>query len=372
MVEVWGMGCRKHFSAILVFFFFLILTVIPTGPAAAQGGLPVSGLGASLQQGLTSLGGLNWQNVRIDPYVGVGYQKMGLNFSIPAEWFNGGVIPPIKDATLDLSLQDSNVWMGGVLMDVRLPASVTGFLRAEGSASRNSRIQATDALGYQATYPLGGQNASAVPPITWTAKVEWWSIDGGIGYRIRNDCAFVGGLMWDHLSLSLDDPRDSVGNPLNTSGPAGITIYTPHARSDLQRKLFIPYLGLKIIGPNYRGTLNYSPLAWVTVKFPETFHRTTYFAQGFVTSSDFSWNYRLANLGGFLEGRFEYEQRITDTALLQIWVRGRWLNVRGGSDMDVTSARSPQAPPVVGVSSLSTGTYSEYWLAGGLGAVLNF
>ncbi len=163
----------------------------------------------------------------------VGYGHIGVNFNVPR---------PDVGLDLDLSFKGANVWIGSV--GVRAD-SCSGFflaLRGQGAASRNIRIRTP-------AEPTGA--------VRWDGpKLQWWALDGHIGYRVRPNCAALVGLRRDQLSVGLTNPRDETGQPINhsSSGP-GDRYESVRVFGDFSSKVWIPYLGLEITGPQVQGFL---------------------------------------------------------------------------------------------------------------------
>jgi hypothetical protein len=95
---------------------------------------------------------------------------------------------------LDLAFRDANLWIGAVTARAE---SRTGFflmLRGQGNASRQISIETPE---------------QALTARWWDgSKLQWWTLEGQIGYRVTPNLAALVGLRRDQLSVGLTNPRD--------------------------------------------------------------------------------------------------------------------------------------------------------------------
>jgi hypothetical protein len=192
------------------FRFCLVFAVLAgmVNVAAAQYAGPGFGPGPAIQapssfmsmpsffpqglQGAVSLG-----DFVVRPEVRVGYQKIGLNFNIPAFSQLDSMPAPI-----DLSVKDANVWVGAVRLEVDFWRNWFLFGSLEGNAQRNVTVFTYDQL--LSFYGLA--------PYQWNATgLQWWDIDAGIGYKFCPQIAIVFGSRWDHLFFTPDAINQSFG-----------------------------------------------------------------------------------------------------------------------------------------------------------------
>jgi len=198
------------------------------------------------------------------------------------------------------------------------------------------------------------------------------------------DWSILVGLRRDQLAVNLRDPRDSSGNPLNfdDSGTLlpGLTFATSERyTSDLMSNLWIPYVGLEIVGPGYKASLIGSPFASAEMKIPASFlfdlaltlqigpfpPDTTQ-----LLTAD-SLLYRVNKPAAFLEGSFQYDLSLLPTLKGGLWCKGSWLSLRGQGSWNhdyrgqVIDNGTPLPPSVDSQSQHNTATYTRYTLGGG-------
>jgi hypothetical protein len=304
-------------------------------------------------------------DLEVRPAVRVGYQKIGLNFNIPA--FSQIDNRP---APIDLSVKDANVWVGAVRLDVDFWRDWFLFGSAEANAQRSITVftydEPTQYIGFAVSVPY-----------EWTGtKLEWWSIDCGIGYRFCPGAALVAGSRWDHLSLLPSDPRDRAGNPVNLDLSVPGASLSERAYSDIRAKTWIPYVGVQLIGRCFRASLLWSPIGDANVRVPLRFTRLINIIGvfPFPRNTDVEYAFRLRKPAGFLEGNFDYQMTAGGTLGLGLWLKGTWLMMRGTGEMtqDFHTVDQRGIFPPLFESQEATGTYSRYIAAGGLSAWLTF
>jgi len=312
------------------------------------------------------MGPIDWGWARITPEVQVGYQKFGLNFNMPA---------PIG-STLDVQLRDANLWTGSLAAVVDCPLAWSVALRAQANAKKNVTVFESQ------EYVLQGE-----APVTWTGtKLEWWAIDGQLLYRLRDNCSVLIGLRRDHLALNLSEPRDSNGEPLNFDD-SGVfppfSTFTRHQRyySDLLTKLWIPYVGIQIVGPGYKASLIGSPFASAEMKIPVSLlFDLTIFTFGFSTQlvSAENLQYHVLKPATFLEASFNYDIDVLPALAVGLWGNASWMSCRGLGNWDYHARQQvfnngiPFPPNFFAQSQDNTTTYTRFLVGGGLSAVLFF
>ena len=92
-------------------------------------------------------------SVRIFPRVELGYQNMGVNFSMPANLATGSLLvsyPVVGTSHIDLNLKNAGVWVGAVNFDVATTAFPFGiFVGAGGSVQQNVNAVTTEFPGFE-------------------------------------------------------------------------------------------------------------------------------------------------------------------------------------------------------------------------------
>jgi hypothetical protein len=344
----------------MVFVGFLLVFLPQEG--FSQGFLPNMGT----QSWLASLAGLDAFDVsavRFEPHARVGFQSSSINFNVPSIWSEnpGGSGWFSYPATLDVQLKDTHLWVGAVGCDTLLSRRFSVYLNVELKAQRSLAVTTNqDPL---ASYPLvtTPSGTPAKSPMTWTgAGFEWWGIDGGVKRRLGNDLSLIAGLKVEHLSMRLEDPRDSTGSPISWAQGK----FTSKADSDLQANFWIPYIGLIFGGEYYRASMYYSPFSSAGIKIPI---KWALFDEPIGLFNDLSFQYSSLNPVAYLEAFLESEHAINQGAFLRLWLQGRWLRIRGDADFAVTSTRPRNRTSNVGIA-----TYTESSLAGGIAAVWSF
>jgi hypothetical protein len=222
----------------------------------------------------------------------------------------------------------------------------------------------------------------AAAPIRWTGSgFEWWCIDGGGGFQLESDFSLLAGLKVMHSSIRLDDPRDGRGYPLNWSQTIVPFHFQFRAGGDIQARVWVPYIGLRVKGPNYRCTFQWSPCAWARIRVSD---QGSYLqevdppAPAGSVDTGISWRYSKFSPGAYLEGLFEYDFQVVSDSLVRLWCQGQWLSVKGGGNVDVSYAIATNGLYVGGpgaiptVSSALSASYNQYSISGGLSASLTF
>jgi len=330
----------------------------PPGPVVQSSSsfMSLPALFPSALQGAFSLGG-----IEVRTGLRIGYQNIGLNFNLPA-FSQIDNLP----APLDLSLKNGNMWIGAVRLDAELWRSWFLFASGEGNARQNVTLFTYD----EPTHYYG---LTTFAPYKWTGtQVEWWSVDGGIGYRFCPGAGLLVGSRWDRLSLVPSDPSDASGSPVNYD-VAGIL--SERAYSDILATTWIPYFGIELTGRFFRSSLLWSPLGNAALRVPLRYTRLITSIVPFVPrNTNVEYAFKLRRPGVFLEGNFDYQMTFGGTLGLGIWFRGTWLKMIGDGDMsqDFHYRDARGIFPALYENQEGTGTYSRSMVAGGLSASLEF
>lgn len=301
----------------LIWWLPLVIIVMGFHYAVAQG-LPTS-------FGLESF---SLGQVRISPEIQVGYQRLGLNFNLPA-FVPGTLISP---ATLDLQLKKADLWVGSVGIRADLPSGLSLAIYGQANAKRNVTVFESQ------EFVLIGRRG-----VTWAGTPEWWAIDGQVMYRVRNDLSIMAGLRRDHLSLNLSDPTDANGSPLNfdqsgVAAPIALPFHrTQQYASDLLSKLWIPYLGLEFARPWCKASIIGSPFASAEMQIPasQLFDLTTFIGPFFAELRlAEGMRYRVSKPAIFLEGNFQYDWNVSPGLTFGMWCKASWMSLRGKGAWD--------------------------------------
>jgi hypothetical protein len=310
--------------------------------------------GAQFLSAIPGCGNVDLGCVKVVPFAQVGYKNIGFNLNLPftitpVDQF-GGVffVPPAQD----LQFRDARVWVGSIGFDTLLPANLIFALRADANASKNINVFTGETFTW-----WGRPN-----PYNWTGtQLQWWNIDGMVGYIFYREWSVVAGVRYDHLTVGLADPVDATGTQVG--GGAGTTT---NLRQDIIVKTWIPYIGLQLNDTNYRATLIYSPFASPQVTSPQSIAVT--FPGGY--ASDL-FNYKFTNTGSFLDGYFEYNVPVVEALQFGLWAKGTWMRISGDGSWNFVESAVPPPSSVVDPQS-TTGTMSSYGLGGGVSASLSF
>jgi hypothetical protein len=338
-----------------------VLTLLPT---------------AVFAQSAFDLGGTDFK-----PYVKIGYERLGVNFSLPGNWNYAGAPPPSYPGSLEMRIEDSYAWVGAIGVTVEFSRGLSAFLNGEGIAPKNVTVStASDPLAGMVDVQTGAGPAEG--PIEWTGtRMERWSVEGGPGYRLMNGFSFICGLRHERLSLRLDDPRDAQGRALSFYEMIN-PVFEVWLKSagDFSATVRIPYVGVAFSGPGYRGTLLWSPAAYAEVKAPVHWSvfsvlRLPFFRATFAENLD--WRFSAFSPGTYLEARFEYENEVTRGFAVKPWGRGRMLKIQGGGGLGVQHQHYAAVPWAFFVdypteSNTGGAAYSSYSSAVGATALLNF
>jgi hypothetical protein len=321
---------------ILVATLLLVLCVPIIGTAQA----PIS---------LESIDDLNLGAVRVTPSVKAVYQQMGVNINLPVPFSGIAGFELFSSSGLDFKLQDAGVWVGGVRVDARL-GRWSVFATAEGNATKSVRVSTP-------SDPFWG----GIYPVNWRgSNLEWWSVGGGGAINIKSDFAVVGGFKAEHLSLGLADPVDPTGIIRQFQATFG-DLYT----SDFLTKLYVPYFGFSLGGPNYTGTLIFSPYTWADVKIP---FRYLFLSAPQLLAGFEEARYAFQRGGILLEGSFDYRVQASANAFCALWFKGSCCQIRGRGYEYYQSIGTVAGNPNFSFSNSGSadGSFGQYVLAGGI------
>jgi hypothetical protein len=290
--------------------------------------------------------------------VKAGYERLDFRFNVPIPEvppFNGLEI--IFPAAVDFKTKDANVWIGAVELELQMRETLGVFVNGEGAASRR-----VDVRDEQDPFQL---------PVEWKgSELEWWSIEGGGFYYFRPGYALVGGLRRSRLSLKLQDPSDVFGF---YQGFLQVG-YNDRYTADLLTDMWIPYIGIRMNGDNYKAELLYSPLSFVDVTLPFRYR----FDIAFPTfGGPFAFQqerYSMDKVGTFVEASLDYYLRSGANYTLSLWAKGTYMNIRGKGFEDSTRQSPP--PFFAGFSGSGSahaqGSLNVSAISGGIAGLVTF
>ena len=265
---------------------------------------------------IPGLGSFNIGAVKVFPSVRVGYQSIAMNINLPIP--TQTIATTRLDVTgLDLKLNDAQVWVGFLGLDTWFNPNFNLFLQLGGNAKRGITASTAD---IKVTTPGPNRN-----PSEWTgSNLQWWMIEGRVGYRFVRSGLFCIGVKWDQLMTALTNPRDNQGALLATE--PRLLDFT----GDIKIKGSMPYFGLVFGEPNYFASLLFSPIASCDVQIP--FDLLSYPGAGPATTA---YRYEEARYtlnkrwGYFLEGNIEYNFNAMAGLNFGLWIKGTLLRVKG-------------------------------------------
>jgi len=273
-------------------------------------------------------------NMTVTPFVRAGWQKMGVSFSSDSGYQD---VDMLELNSVNLKFADANLWIGEAGCTVRFGDGFSFFANASANASRKILVET----------PIEPEDQN--DPVEWDgSKLEWWQAECGLTYPfVSDDYWLIGGFRIDHLSVTLDNPRDAAPNEY------GDWVYL----GDFRAKIWIPYFGVQVTGYNCTGTLIGSPFAWTDFKLP--------FATTVIDDApDFEESrYTLKTSGYFVECSAEYNVDLGSRASLGVWGKGSLISMRGEGD----NKHNP-----TGEARSGSATYMRRNLAVGASASVSF
>ncbi len=326
--------------------------------------------------------------VRIFPRIELGYQNLGINFSMPANLAPGSLLvgfPLAGTSHIDLSLKNAGVWVGSVNFDVATAFPFGIFVGAGGSVQKNVRALTSEFPGFE--------NIGLSVPVEWTARrLQYWEVEAGISLAMTERCSLIAGLRREKVTFDLSDPLPptfTLSTP--SSSTATDTLSSIDSFGNFEQNSWIPYVGLKLTGPNYRWSIIGTPFAATEIKVPVSaiahFTSGGFFPlfNGYVQDRDVTWKYKFSDITQFLEFAFEYD--ITPFGITALratpWLKGTWFHYSGGGALEASTAFTDYfvrlgviVPPILNhagaVSENSTATFARYFVSYGITMQLFF
>ncbi len=346
-----GMGMKKHHCLLVVALILFSLPAHCDAQSFPGGNLPSSFFPIP---GYSFYFGENTFTCQVK----AGYERLDFRFNVPIP-----EVPPffgleiVFPSSVNFKMKDANVWIGAVEFELQMGETYGAFINAEGAASK--RVDVSDQQD-----PFG-------LPVEWKgSKLEWWSIEGGGFYNLRKDCAFVGGLRRSRLSLKLHDPSDQLGLYQGFLQTGFNDLYS----ADLLTNMWIPYIGIRVNGNNYRAELLYSPVSFADVTLPFRYRfdiAVPTFGGPFAFQEE---RYSMNRLGTFLEASMDYHMNWTSSVALGLWIKGTYMNIRGKGYEDSTR-QGPESlvPGFSGSGSANAcASLNISAIAGGISCLLSF
>ncbi|MCL5126699.1 MAG: hypothetical protein M1511_19845, partial [Deltaproteobacteria bacterium] len=295
---------------------------------------------------IPGIGNLQLASVKVAPFVQVGYENIGLSLNLPSGINYNLYAGP---TSLDLTFQDSGVWVGSVGLEARFLSTLFLAIEADANARKNINV-------------FTGEDVSWVTPAPYSwagSQLQWWDVDGMVGYTFCRNWSALVGVRYDHLTVGLENPVDAQGMPQNSSPYLSVT-------GDVIVKTWIPYIGLQFNERNYKASLIYSPLASTQVINPQTLikDRSISYKQNTI-----EWDF--AKTGSFLEGYFEYDVPVLKDWQIGLWAKGTWMKFIGPGSWRTSDNSSDDSPRFISMDT-TTGTLNTQSLGGGVAATLTF
>jgi hypothetical protein len=322
---------------------------------------PEIGVTSPLISSLPSIPGLGSFNIgalKVIPSVRAGYQSIAMNINFP-------IVPDNVPNTnldlrpLDLTLNDARVWVGFLGLDTWFNPNFNLFLQLGGNAKRLTTVSTTG---------LRVRNLPNDPnrrPDEWTGRnLEWWMIEGRVGYRFVRDAIFCLGWKWDHFMLDLTDPRNRNDRALVRGD---ILSYT----GDMSVNGSMPYFGFVFGQPNYYASLIFSPLATCDVQIP-------FDIVAFANASGSRLRYNEARYtfnkkgGYFVEGNMEYNFNAMAGLDFGLWIKGSLMRVGKDGQEQLNAYRNNPVSQIQSALGTADSTFVSYLLSAGISAELAF
>jgi len=356
---------------------------LPSG-ASTLGGAGTSGWFS----GMTSLPGVNWiqaGDIRIWPTLNVGYKKIALNFNLnipPTQVLDTFVLFPqygsiLDTYPLDAKIQSADLAVGTFRLDAQLTPACGLFGSVSANIPRTVGIDAGE-----------GPGIGVIPTQAWRwtgSRFQWSEYEFGGWYNINQAVGLVAGIRSDRISVRFSDPEPVPGYSYFTFLPLP-PAFRPVAFSDYSGDLntffTIPYIGLQVFGPYFKGSLLVG-IASARLRLPLALsHAGTYIAGPFGLTGREGLSeqaeYTFKNAGLFLEAGLESTFPV-GFFNCTLWAKGKWLRIRGDGDVNLTGQSSwftlfglLSLPEPFSASSSGTSTLSQYTFDLGLSGAISF
>jgi hypothetical protein len=295
--------------------------------------IPASVFGQELPSGFPALSSLT-ENVKVNPYVQVGFQWVGSNLNLPVQNEPLPVLP-LNIGALDISLQDANFWTGIAGFSIVANDKYSLFGAAGGFLNRPFITSGT--------IPVSLDLISTSSTLEFTnTKVESWFIQTGIGLG-----PVLLGLYWDHFAFVLNDPR-------NQNGP----IANQTLRGDILTRTFAPFIGFSLPASGATLTVTYSPLAYSNTAL------ALMNSQNNLSELRYTWK----KPGDLLNASLQYNAPLASSYSVGLWGNYSWMRIRGNAELEFENTPMPSISRARDV----TATMTKYVYGGGVTLGINF
>jgi hypothetical protein len=352
-------------------FVVIILCLLAVSPAHARQPLPFNlsyWFNTVLSDTRNALG-MPWlrapEGLKLSADFAAGYQCMALNFNAPIPVTTPFAPPFDVSSPIDLKLEDANLWVGEAVVDLQYDNSWFIELKGSGTAVRNIEVttRKNPALPFF---------TSEIEPIEWTgSRLEWWNIEGNVGYRTAYDFSLFAGLKRDRLSLALNDPRVG-GEAVNVFVPLAPGVYfIQEDGGDFILKSWLPYLGVSLYSPSFMASFKWSPYAWGDLNLP--IRENLVFVAGGVLAESIEYDYQVLDPGAMIEAEMEYFPKLPYNCDVSFWMKGQWYRIRSDGELFFKYIRN-DAGTITDISDQASGTsvLSRSIYSGGIRAGFSF
>lgn len=289
-------------------------------------------------------------NITVSPSAKIGYGAGSLRVSFPVFGFvSTHYTPPgwSNSRPLELTIKRADLLVGSVAVQVDAMATIYFFGEATGNLCRNLSV----------SMPVSPWVFPVPNKLDWHGRqLQWWLLDFGGGYRLKNNFSFLLGYRIDHISVGLEDPKDTIGSLI--LGPGGTLI------GDIRTKMWIPYVGVALSGDAYEARIICSPITRGEVKLPLQFARDD---PPLWLSAEQELSHTLLESGWYVGFDAVYRGFSVDEFVFNLWASGSYSIIRG-------SGQYTYKAPGYGhyFSEHATSTFVTSSLAVGLSANLAF
>lgn len=306
--------------------------------------------------GSTGMSCVTVGNVKVVPWLGFGYQSMGVNVNYPFSGTNAVF------QNLDIGLKNNALWIGSLGLDVALRQRLRFF----GAAGTNLFV--SNAGSFSTGGFVGVLNPAS--SMDWSGtQLRWWELNLGGLYCLTDDVAILVGYKGDSLSEKLQR---------GGYGPASYLFYyqaNEDYGGDCQIITRSPYVGIKVCQSHLDFSLVWSP--WLTsydIKIPLRVIDSIYGFGALAGSLAVDSRWQLSGGGGnLLEAFAQTKLNIREHLGVNLWLKGSWLQCRGNGNLDQSSLGSGfLAADMSASGSSSNSLFTRYLWALGISGQLMF
>ncbi len=301
--------------------------------------------------GTSDIGEFEISRVKIIPSGRIGYQRMGLDLSVPIPFeFSIATADTYRSNSVDIKLQNMNLWIVEASLELKINPTTRIVLDGAGSIIMLQRLASFVA-------ETRGQFGTS----EWnTHQLDWLTIGAGAAFEVISSFSLIAGLKWDHFDLTLGGRSGATS--INVGSYRNLNLTSVDILSDL----WIPYVGLGLFGPNYRVSVTGSPLALANVRVRTRLSAT-------IVPSYMFWGEVFTTLYDpikFIEANAEYSATVWGVRL-SFWGKAAGLSGKGQGDSRNTYVTThPNLK--VNIIEGDDVTFSRYNFAGGLAFGLSF